>query len=315
MRDRFNRSITYLRISVTDLCNLRCVYCMPETGVYKKKHNDILSVEEIEETARACVACGVTKIRVTGGEPLVRRGIEEICARLSAIDGVEELCMTTNGILLPKYAQKLKKAGVHRLNISLDTLNAEKYRAISRVGKLKNALNGIEAAKQAGFTDLKLNVVLMGGINDDEIRDFVRFAGELSIEVRFIELMPIGECRTFDKRRFIGSAKVLEAVPELREKCTNGVAKIYSIPDSKGQVGLISPMSTHFCPGCNKIRITGDGKLKPCLHSSEEINLRGLHGEALRDTIGDAMRNKPLRHHLDAKTPSESLRTMNAIGG
>lgn len=314
MRDQFDRTITYLRLSVTDLCNLRCVYCMPETGVEKKKHCDILSIEEIEEVSHACVDCGITKIRVTGGEPLVRHGIEEICARLSAIKGVEELCMTTNGILLPKYARILKQAGVRRLNISLDTLSEEKYRQISRIGTLKDALDGIEAAKQAGFAALKLNVVLMGGINDDEIRDFVRFAAEQNLEIRFIELMPIGECSDFDRQRFIKCAKVLEAAPELRLTGADGVAKIYEIPGGKGLIGLISPMSAHFCPSCNRIRITSDGKIKPCLHSSKEINLRGLHGNELRETIKDAMCNKPQRHHLDVGT-SESLRSMNAIGG
>jgi cyclic pyranopterin phosphate synthase len=315
MQDKYSRKITYLRLSVTDLCNLRCIYCMPEGGVEKKQHREILSIEEIEEISRACVDCGIKKIRVTGGEPLVRHGIEEICRRLSAIEGVEELCMTTNGILLPKLAPLLKAAGVGRLNISLDTLNEEKYKRISRVGTLESALKGIYAAKEAGFERLKLNVVLMGGVNDDEIPDLVRFAAEQDMEVRFIELMPIGECSAWDTERFIECSKVLQAVPELEETGTQGVARIYRIPGKKGSVGLISPMSSHFCPSCNRIRVTADGKLKPCLHSSTEINLRGLHGQELRDQIVSAMLFKPQRHHLDAGASSDARRNMNAIGG
>ena len=315
MEDKFQRNITYLRLSVTDLCNLRCVYCMPEDGVVKRSHTDILSIEEIEEMARASVACGVNKIRITGGEPLVRRGIVDICRRVAAIDGVRELCMTTNGILLPRYAKELKEAGVQRLNISLDTLNAEKYNKLTRIGTLDDALGGLAAAKDAGFDAIKLNVVLMGGINDDEIPAFVRLAEDNDLEVRFIELMPMGECDHWEEGAFIDGSTVLTAVPELQEIGTDGVAKTYGIPGRRGKVGLISPMSAHFCPVCNRIRITADGKLKPCLHSALEINLKGLHGPDLKDAIAAAMISKPQRHHLSVDNPSESLRNMNAIGG
>lgn len=315
MKDRFDRKITYLRLSVTDLCNLRCAYCMPETGVVKKRHSDMMSVEELEEISRAAVLCGIKKIRITGGEPLVRKGIVDICGRISSIPGVEELCMTTNGILLPEYARELKAAGIRRLNISLDTLDDKKYRRLTRIGSLSEAMAGLEAAKEQAFDVIKLNVVLMGGINDDEIPDFVRLADEMDIPVRFIELMPIGETSDWEKERFIKGSAVLKAVPELREDGYDGVAKKYIVPGKKGYIGLINPISAHFCPNCNRIRITADGRLKPCLHSAAEIDLRGLHGGELIDTISSAILSKPERHHLGIQSPSESMRNMNAIGG
>jgi cyclic pyranopterin phosphate synthase len=315
MNDGFGRDIYYLRLSVTDLCNLRCVYCMPEKGVEKWPHSDILSVEEIEEIVLASAECGIRKVRVTGGEPLVRRGIVDICRRISAIPEIEELCMTTNGTLLPKYARELKSAGVDRLNISLDTLDPGKYREITRMGELKDALDGIDAALEAGFDDLKLNAVLIGGVNDDEIPAFVEMTRDKNIHVRFIELMPIGECAGWSRERFIGNSAVLEAVPELIETGTSGVARLYRLPGGRGTVGLISPISAHFCPACNRIRVTADGKLKACLHSADEVNLRGLHGAQLVDTIRGAVAQKPLKHKLSEDAKSSSRRNMNAIGG
>lgn len=313
MKDHFNREISYLRISVTDLCNLRCIYCMPSQGVRKLRHEDILSVEEIQEIVRACAACGITKVRVTGGEPLVRRGIVDICRRVAQTPGIEEVVMTTNGVLLKQYANQLKAAGLSRLNISLDTLKPEKYEQISRFGRLEDALEGIAAARAAGFGRMKINCVLMGGINDDEIGDFVGLTREEDFAVRFIELMPIGECADWDKGRFIPGDTVLKAVPELEPCGTEGVARLYRVPGWKGSVGLISPVTAHFCPSCNRIRVTTDGKLKPCLHSDQEISLKGLQGEALEEVIRGAICLKPLRHHLDRGT--ETKRTMNAIGG
>ncbi|SHH78073.1 cyclic pyranopterin phosphate synthase [Sporobacter termitidis DSM 10068] len=315
MEDKFGRDIYYLRLSVTDLCNLRCVYCMPEQGVVKRQHCDILSVEEIEEIVRATVQCGIRKVRVTGGEPLVRRGIVEICRRIAAIPEVEELCMTTNGTLLTKFAAPLKEAGVSRLNISLDTLDKDKYAMITRGGKLKDTLDGIAAAVKAGFKNTKINAVLIGGVNDTEIRDLLELTRKESIHIRFIELMPIGECAGWSHERFIGNSRVLETAPELQEVGSSGVAKLYKLPGGTGTVGLISPISSHFCPTCNRIRVTADGKLKPCLHSAEEVNLRGLHGQELLDAIRGAVTGKPQRHHLDEDDRSLSRRNMNAIGG
>lgn len=314
MRDEFGREIYYLRLSVTDLCNLRCVYCMPGQGVEKRCHCDILSIEEIEEIVRATVDCGIRKVRVTGGEPLVRKGIIEICQRISAIPEVQELCITTNGTLLPQYAAQLREAGVSRLNISLDTLDSEKYNSITRNGSLKDVLGGIDAALDAGFDNIKINTVLMGGVNDPEIPALVELTRK-NINVRFIELMPIGECADWSMERFISNSKVLEIVPTLQEVGSSGVAKLYRLPGATGTVGLISPISSHFCPTCNRIRVTSDGKLKPCLHSSDEVNLRGLHGQALVDTIRSAVRSKPKRHHLDESARSGSIRNMNEIGG
>jgi cyclic pyranopterin phosphate synthase len=288
---------------------------MPEGGIDKRSHNDILSIEEIEEITKAAVACGIKKVRVTGGEPLVRKGIVEICRRIAAIPAVEELCMTTNGVLLPEYAAPLKDAGVDRLNISLDTLNADKYKAITRVGELKNVMDGIKAAVDAGFEHTKVNAVLIGGVNDDEIRALLELTQNHSIDVRFIELMPIGECAGWNRERFISNKKVLEAVPELQEAGTAGVATLYRLPGAVGTGGLISPVSSHFCPTCNRIRVTADGKLKPCLHASKEVNLRGLHGDELTEAIKSSIRIKPQKHHLDDTMTSESTRNMNAIGG
>lgn len=314
MKDRYGRVIDYLRLSVTDLCNLRCLYCMPEKGVPKKDHRDILSVEEIEEIVAAAIDCGVTKVRVTGGEPLVRRGIVEICRRIGALPGVEKLCMTTNGVLLRQYAEDLHKAGVTRLNISLDTLDPEKYKKLTRMGTLEDVLGGIEEAFRVGFKEIKINTVLIGGVNDDEIADMAALTKERDIHVRFIELMPIGECAEWDRERFIPNEKVLEALPGLEEAGVSGVARLYRLPGHKGTIGLISPISSHFCPSCNRVRVTADGRLKPCLHSAEEINLRGLHGEELRQAFREAVYGKPGRHHLD-EAVSMSGRNMNEIGG
>lgn len=315
MRDGFEREIDYLRVSVTDLCNLRCQYCMPETGVEKLPHSAILSVEELDSAIRAAARCGIRKIRITGGEPLVRRGIVDICRNAAHTPGVEEVCLTTNGTLLPQLAAPLREAGVSRLNISLDTLDAEKYRSITRCGTLQDVLDGLHAAHEVGFTNTKLNCVLMGGVNDDEIADFVALTKELAITVRFIELMPIGASAGWDQARYLSGAAVLEAVPALQTSGSDGVSELYQVPGWRGSVGIIRPISRHFCPTCNRIRLTADGKLKPCLHSAQEINLKGLSPEAMEQTIREAILAKPQRHHLDQTTASESRRGMNAIGG
>ncbi len=314
MKDSYGRSIDYLRLSVTDLCNLRCKYCMPENGVTLKEHRDILRVEECVDIAEAAVDIGIRKIRITGGEPLVRKGIIEICEGIGRINGLEELCLTTNGILLDKYAKDLRRAGVNRLNISLDTLQDKKYREITRIGELKDALEGIAAAENAGFENIKINTVLMGGMNDDEIFAFVELTREKPYEVRFIELMPIGTCTDWETERFIPAETVLKAYPSLVPCPDSGVAKRYRVPGYAGMVGLICPMSHRFCGDCNRIRVTADGMLKPCLHSLGEISLKGLKGEALRAALEVGISKKPISHHLEAGG-SETNRTMNGIGG
>ena len=315
MDDVLGRSITYLRLSVTELCDLRCQYCMAEEGVYKRGHEELCSFEELRDYAAAAVKLGVTKIRVTGGEPLVRRGIVELCAMLRAIPGVEELCLTSNGIRLPQLALPLRNAGVDRLNISVDSLRPERYHAITRVGELSEVWQGIEAAEEAGFRELKLNCVLLGGINDDEIGDFVRLTQEKPWQVRFIELMPMGVCAAWPRERFLSAQAVLDRVPELHPVGRDGVARLYRLPGAKGTVGLIEPMSCAFCDACTRIRITADGKLKPCLHSETEVALRGLKGEELAQAIRRGILMKPERHHMDEIGRTETHRGMFEIGG
>lgn len=310
MLDCHNRNITYLRLSVTDRCSLRCRYCMPAEDV--PGGDCLCSAEELVEIARAAAACGIRKVRLTGGEPLVRRDILDICRGIAAIPEVEELCLTTNGAALARLAKPLREAGVSRLNISLDTLRPDRYAYITRVGRLEEALRGLKTAKEAGFTGTKLNVVLMKGFNDDEIPDFLDFSCRYPVEVRFIELMPIGEGRN---AQFLPADAVLESHPYLRPLEGSGVARRYRSPGGRGTVGLIEPMSHRFCASCDRIRVTADGKLKPCLHSRQEISLRGLSGEALRLAIEAGIAAKPERHYMNETGRSEAGRRMNQIGG
>ena len=312
MKDNCQREITYLRLSVTDLCNLRCRYCMPAEGVAKKQHSEICSVEELVEMAAAAAGCGVTKVRLTGGEPLVRREIVDICRGVAALPGVREVDMTTNGILLPELARPLREAGLHRLNVSLDTLRPDRYAHMTRLGRLEDTLAGLQAAVDAGFTGTKLNVVLMAGFNDDEIEDFVALTAEYPLEVRFIELMPMGQA---DAGVYLPGDTVLERCRSLVPAEPSGVARRWRLPGGKGLVGLIEPMSHRFCGSCDRIRITADGRLKPCLHSSQEIILRGLHGEELRQAVRDGIAAKPERHHMAEEGRSQTARNMNEIGG
>ena len=318
MIDRYGREITYLRISLTDLCNLRCVYCMPPEGVGKLQHRDILSIEDVAEIAAAAVELGVKKIRLTGGEPLVRRGVVELVRMLKALPGLEELAMTTNGILLPSLARTLKDAGLDRVNISLDTLDGEKYRMLTRCGSLEQALDGIRAAEQAGFFPIKLNAVLIGGVNDDEIPALVALTRDRPLELRFIELMPIGDVFPFGPEAYLPAETVLERVPELRpaESPRGSVARLYALPGAAGRVGLIRPLSCSFCGECNRLRLTADGYLKPCLHSDREFSLKGLRGDALKEAILAAVNAKPEAHAaLSATERSDAGRNMNEIGG
>ena len=314
MRDNCGRTIDYLRLSVTDLCNYRCRYCMPESGVCKCAHEEILSMEEYVEIARAAVGLGIRKIRLTGGEPLVRRGLLELCRQLRAIPELKELCLTTNGSLLPQMAEPLREAGVDRLNISLDTLRPDRFAAMTRLGRLEDVKAGISAAEAAGFSHLKLDTVLIGGFNDDEIGDFLELTRKHPWEVRFIELMPMGPCAAWDKSCFLSAETVLQRYSALQQIDSQGVARRYRLPGAVGTVGLISPVSHDFCGQCSRIRVTADGRLKGCLHSAEEPSLRGLHGEALEAAIRRGILQKPRRHHL-AEGSSGTPRTMNQIGG
>lgn len=317
MKDQFDREITYLRVSVTDRCNLRCRYCMPPEGVCKLDHSDVLRYEEIVEIVAAAAELGITKVRVTGGEPLVRPGVTGLCARIAALSGIREVSLTTNGILLDRHAGELKDAGVRRVNVSLDTLDPDKYRSITGGGDLEMALAGLRAAERAGLHPLKLNTVLIGGFNDDEIENFVALTRDRDLQLRFIELMPLGPGADFGPEAYLSGDTVLERVPELRPVAGDGgVARLYQLPGGRGKVGLIAPVNRHFCPSCNRLRLTSEGHLKPCLHSSREIPLRGLHGSELKEAIREAVRQKPSAHgDLTAGHLSEAGRSMNTIGG
>lgn len=317
MKDAYGREITYLRLSVTERCNLRCRYCMPEEGVCKKRHEEMLTEDEMIQAVKAAAALGVWKLRVTGGEPLVKKNILSICRRASAVEGIREVCLTTNGTLLPQMAQPLREAGVSRLNISLDTLNPEKYAHITRRGSLSDAARGIKAALDAGFDKIKINAVLIGGFNDDEIADLAELTMRYPVDVRFIELMPMTDSEEFGQRAYVPGEAVLQALPEAAPVDPDGgVASLYRLPGARGNIGLISAVSNHFCADCNRIRLTADGKLKPCLHSAQEYNIKGLGYDEMLKTMRQAINAKPACHMpLSAKEHSEAGRSMNQIGG
>ena len=315
MRDGFGREITYLRLSVTDRCNLRCRYCMPEEGVCRKRHDEMLSEEEMVTAVEAAASLGITKLRVTGGEPLVKKNILSICRRCAAIPGIREVCLTTNGVLLPENAVPLREAGVRRINLSLDTLDGEKYAAMTRRGKLDDALRGLDAALSAGFDKVKINAVLIGGFNDGEIPALAEMTLRYPVDVRFIELMPMVD-GGFTEKAFLPCGVVLEQLPGLAPVKSDGTAKLYRLPGAKGNVGLISPLSDRFCTRCDRLRLTADGKLKPCLHSGAEHSVKGLDRAGMTERFLRAAGAKPERHGaLSSAAPSPAGRAMNQIGG
>lgn len=317
MRDNFGREITYLRLSVTELCNLRCRYCMPEDGVCKKNHEEMLTEDEMITAVRAAASLGIYKIRLTGGEPLVKRNILSICQRASQVEGIRELCLTTNGTLLPELALHLKNAGVSRVNISLDTLDPEKYAHITRRDSFDAAIKGIEAAVDAKFEKIKINAVLIGGFNDDEITQLAELTKKYPVDVRFIELMPMYDSGDFKQAAYLTGDDVLAKLPEAKEiPGYDGVAKLYRLTGAQGDIGLISAVSNHFCGSCNRIRLTADGKLKPCLHSDVEYSIKGLDLDGMRTVMEKAILDKPACHEpLSAEQRSNAGRNMNQIGG
>ena len=288
---------------------------MPAGGVPMLGHRDILSFEELTEVVAACARLGVRKVRLTGGEPLARRGLPELVRMIRAVPGVEELAMTTNATLLAPVAAELRAAGLDRLNVSLDTLDAARYAELTRGGSLEDALAGLAAARDSGFSHTKVNCVLMGGVNDADVPRLAELARTEPIDVRFIELMPMGPCAGWPKARFVPAETALGAVPGLVPLRRDGVAELWHAPGWAGNVGLIRPMSHRFCDGCSRIRVTADGRLKPCLHSAAEIPLRGLHGEALLAELRRGIAAKPAYHHMDQDHASQSARDMNEIGG
>lgn len=321
MKDKFGREINYLRISVTDRCNLRCKYCMPAEGFANLiPRQDILSFEEIIRLAKAAAEIGIYKIRLTGGEPLVRHSIIDLVRELHTIDGIREIAITTNAILLEDMAEDLKEAGLDRVNISLDTFNEEKFAEITRGGNLEKVIRGIEAAEKAGLTPIKINCVALKGFNDDEFGDFVRLTKDRDIQVRFIEYMPIGTADPGASYGYISDQDILAMFPELEpvEQEDYSVAVNYRLPGAKGQVGFISAISNHFCASCNKIRLTSDGKIKPCLHSNEEIEmkevLRSGTDEEVKAALIETLGHK-VEHHLLNDGAAPIVREMNKIGG
>jgi GTP 3',8-cyclase len=325
--DTLGRKITYLRISVTDRCNLRCQYCMPPEGVSSRTHDDILRYEEIERLVRAAAGLGIKKVRLTGGEPLVRKGIVDLTAMLARIPGITELAMTTNATLLARYADALAQAGLQRINISLDTLQAEKYACITRGGRLEDALAGIAAAEEAGLTPLKVNTVVMRGLNDDEIANMAGLTLTHPWHVRFIELMPLNnEAQTFDacSMRSHEVRAAIEAVlgplaPVEIARNGSGPADLYRLKGAQGTVGFISPVSEHFCATCNRLRLTADGRLRLCLLSDQEVDLKPLlRGGAeiaeIQAALRQAINVKPGGHRLSEHVLPQG-RTMSQIGG
>lgn len=285
---------------------------MPPEGVKKKTHDEIMSEDEIIRVIEAASELGINKIRFTGGEPLVKKNIISICKRTRNIKGINEICITTNGILLPSLADDLKSSGVERINISLDTLKPERYSYITRGGIFASAIAGIDSALRTGFR-VKINTVLMKGFNDDEIADIAALTRDENIDVRFIELMPMLE--SFSEGEFMTSQKIHEYLPELESLETDGAARMYRLKNSKGRIGFISPISESFCSSCNRIRLTADGYIKPCLHSESEIYIRHKSKEELKALIVRAILSKPEKHNLNRLHHTESLRTMSMIGG
>src|SRR6056297_1233293 len=319
MKDKFERDITYLRVSVTDRCNLRCKYCMPPEGIEKKDYEDLLSLENIYRIIKVSTRLGIKKIRFTGGEPLVRTGITKLIKNVSQLKGIEEITLTTNGILLPKYIKELKQGGLNRVNISLDTLRPERYRDITRCGDINKALEGIKVAQKYGMKPIKINVVLMKGFNDDEIEDFAKLTIDKEVIVRFIELMPFGERYSWTKNKYLSNSRVLDEVKNLEEidYDKGSPSKYYKIKGAKGKIGLINPISRHFCNTCNRLRLTADGNIKPCLHSDLEIDMKKYLGseEDIYKGLVESINIKPSKHHINEEGYEPIKRDMNRIGG
>ena len=322
MRDSFGRTIDYLRVSVTDNCNLRCVYCMPATGVERRTHDEILRFEELERILRVAVDLGIRRIRVTGGEPLVRRGIVDFLARVAHLPGTEEVTLTTNGVLLDELAEPIRAAGVRRLNVSLDTLRPERFRELTRGGSLGRVLRGVAAAEAAGFDPLKLNVVLLRE-NLEEVEQFAALTRERALHVRFIELMPLGEGSCYAGGHFVPATEArrrLEERFELEPALVqgSGPAVSWRVRGGRGTVGFIAALTEHFCDRCNRLRLSADGRLSPCLASDQAVSLR----DALRGGATDrelvrllhlAVRAKPQEHRMESGQGKG--RRMSQLGG
>ncbi len=334
MRDGHGRIIDYLRISLTDRCNFRCIYCMPAEGVQQMTHEQILRIEEIERIVRVATRIGIRSVRLTGGEPLVRKGVVDLVESLSKMPDIENISMTTNGVLLPRMADDLKRAGLSRVNISLDTLDPDQFKLITRVGSIEDTLAGIEAALAAGFDPVKINAVAVRSLNQDFLA-FAKLSIDRPLHVRFIEYMPVGESTGADghgwgKADVIPSEELLdiineraaaEGLPPLepldgeQKPLGWGPARYFAFPGAQGTVGFISPLSRHFCSECNRLRLTADGKLRPCLFSDRELDIRAALQEGGEEgayaCFLEALDLKPDEHHDKVGTE----RKMSQIGG
>jgi GTP 3',8-cyclase len=314
LKDTYDRTIDYMRISITDRCNLRCVYCMPSEGLKFLDHHDILRYEEIARVLRVAVHIGVRKIRITGGEPLIRKNITGLITMIKGIEGIRQLSLTTNGILLERYAEELADAGLDRVNVSLDSLKAERYRAITRGGDVESVLRGIEAAERAGLTPIKINMVPMRGLNEDEIGEFAKMTLTAPYQVRFIEFMPFVSEDIWNKEHFISTEDVQSRVEQVgtlipSEVKKSGPARYFSFEGAAGVIGFISPISNHFCKECNRLRLTADGKLRPCLFSETEIDLK----PALRSDGSDEEIKRLIELSIAVKPKGHSMRIENVF--
>ena len=331
--DNFGREISYLRVSITDRCNYRCIYCKPEEQFEFIPHEEILRYEEIVEIIEEAVNLGITKVRITGGEPLARKGVVDFIKKLREIKKLEDISLTTNGFFLSEYAEKLKDAGLNRVNISLDSLQEEKYKRITRGGSLEKALKGIDSALKAGLLPIKINTVLIRGINDDEVEDFVRLTLGRPLNIRFIEFMLSGEELKDNYRdKFISVLEIKESLAEkysfrpIDTNSGNGPAKYYQIKGGQGTIGFITALSQHFCKTCNRIRLTSEGKLRPCLFSNMEVDIKQairnaktddkiIRSKIIRNNIGEAISIKPEGHRLNEKFSNRDSFKMSKIGG
>jgi cyclic pyranopterin phosphate synthase len=325
--DSFGRVHTDLRVSVTDRCNIRCQYCMPEEGVEFKPHAAILTFEEIQRTVRVAVKLGVRKLRLTGGEPLVRHGICQLVEMLAAIDGIDDLAMTTNGVLLAQYAESLKRAGIQRLNISLDTLSREKFREIARRDALPKVLEGIAAAGRAGFEHIKLNAVAMRGRSEDDVVPLARFARQQGLELRFIEFMPLDGENRWQSGHVLPGDEILRLLTDgigplepIDERDARVPATEYRFADGIGRVGIIASVSEPFCSRCGRLRLTAEGRLRNCLFSTEEWDVRDLlrrggSDEQLANLLRTAICAKKAQHGADGGHFARPERAMYQIGG
>lgn len=328
LRDRCNRIIDYMRVSVTDRCNLRCIYCMPAEGVKPLEHKEILTYEEIVRVVRVAAGLGIKKIRITGGEPLARKGIAFLISSIREIEGIKDISLTTNGILLEKYAEELAHAGLNRVNVSLDTMRPDRYREITRGGDITQVLRGIEKAEGAGLVPIKINMVPIRGFNDDEIEEFARLTLNKDYHIRFIEFMPIGAKDLWSEKGYIPNDEIRSIVEKIGplspvKMRKMGPARYFRFNSAPGVIGFISAITHHFCGDCNRLRITSDGKIRPCLFSETEIDLkpalRGLSSHESDKEIERLLRLsvviKPEGHHIDKRSNLDSLKAMARIGG